>query len=967
MKQILEERKDLAKKKGTVLLTVVGVMMVLVVFLLSTLVLTASSNRRSYYTYYETQAQYAAQAALDSVTNSAYSNKDFYNWVSQKVLAGEAAKPITVEFDANSGIQFSNDTNVVNCTIERVPDNYVWDEDTKAIHAQRAWKITATASVGNGRNQADYTVCNYIYENYRAPEDGLTSGVQNEAQSTVFTGSTEENNNAAIALGTIQLGNAGITGNVKYLGPQISGQGSIPAGRLIYPGAPNYNIALGNDNYSIGNILFVNNVDIAVEARGEFQRAGEGAIYYGNINCTNKGFAWETNIAASYAPTSYNNLNYVYVDGTISNLSEASGGLFVGMSKGHVLGTHPVNLYAGAVNVPKIGSELAVYGDTYLYDRSLDSTWCGEAAVTQLTRFMANNLTKGNVFEGNGQPSSGSLFCNNNSLTLGGNRSFYCAGDLVFTNPNGVLTLLSNTYVGGHVYCAGTITGKDKLLDFDTGAPLDASRIHDKESDVASYFDSAYVTYARSGIDDYNGAANNSQMNLFPFQYRLDEIFQKYYRWDLQCVSAEAATNAINTDPLIDESWRCGHDWYVAEFDAPCEQYSVTTTEVLLHDGDPGFAWSVPGASYFWDAEVGKNAMKKVNVERTLIASGTKTYVPYTVPVNSGNAFIEEYQYVKPDSYMSQISAAGYAAIDDAAVFQSKMGAAAPTVSSGGGDNVRILFHDYSGEPQHMDLTAKYVSQSCTLDISAGGTVLIDPSVRPNKEIPLYIYLTGSKEGVDILINNTASYATGLDSPTAYYDEASPGSSIVANHGEVYIFFDTNVFLSKCRIMTTGLYGKMGGTYNGVINMVQNPIYPTDPNFGSVDAAYKFAYEIVPNALILGQKGNDYTGFTNGFFWNAEILMPTSALTYGTGNFVCPDVNYREEWNSGTFTATTNYLVGVGASMIDSTHLNDNWASIAYIGDKNRKVIETIDYGNNSSDLGADNKDYLHNNYQGAS
>ena len=42
MKQILEERKELSKKKGTVLLTVVGVMMVLVVFLLSTLVLTAS-------------------------------------------------------------------------------------------------------------------------------------------------------------------------------------------------------------------------------------------------------------------------------------------------------------------------------------------------------------------------------------------------------------------------------------------------------------------------------------------------------------------------------------------------------------------------------------------------------------------------------------------------------------------------------------------------------------------------------------------------------------------------------------------------------------------------------------------------------------------------------------------------------------------------------------------------------------
>ena len=966
MKQILEERKELSKKKGTVLLTVVGVMMVLVVFLLSTLVLTASSNRRSYYTYYETQAQYAAQAALDSVTNSAYSNKNFYDWVSQKVGLGDPAKPITVEFDANSGIQFTNDSNVVNCTIERVPDNYVWDEDTKAIHSQRAWKITATASVGNGRNQADYTVCNYIYETYRAPEDGLNSGVQNEAQSTVFTGSTEENNDAAISLGTIQLGNAGISGNVKYLGPQISGQGALPGGRLLYIGIPDYDIALGNDNYSIGNILFVNNVDIAVEARGEFQRAGESAIYYGNINCTNKGFAWETNIAAGYAPTSYNNLNYVYVDGTISNLSEADGGLFVGMSKGHVLGTHPVNLYAGAVNVPNIGSELAVYGDAYLYDRNLDSAWCGAAKISQLTRFVSNNLTKGNVFEGNGQPSSGNIICNNHSLTLGGGRDFSCGGDLIFTNPDGVLTLLSNTYVGGDVYCAGTINGKEKLFDLNTKAALPASRIHDQNSGVTSYYDSAYVTYAREGIDDYNSASNNNQMNLFPFQYRLDEIFEKYYRWDLKCTTAEAATNAINTDPMIDESWRCGHNWYVAEFDTPCNQYQVTTEEVILHDGDPGFAWGVQGASYYYDGEAGKNAMKKLNVTTTLVATGSKTFVPYTVPVASGDAFIKEYEFVKPDSYMTQVSAAGYAAIDDADVFKSKMGANAPTVTSGGGENVQILFHDYTGELKHMDLTAKYVSQSCTLDISQGGTVLIDPSVRQNKDIPLYIYLTGSKEEVDILINNTASYSTGLDSPTAYYNATTPGSSIVANHGEVYIFFDKDVYLSKCRIMTTGLYGKMGGTYNGVIRMVQNPIYPSDAKFSSVDANYKFAYEIVPNAVILGQKNHDYTGFANGFFWNAEVLMPTSKMTYGTGNFVTPDVYYREEWNSGEFTATTNYLVGVGASMIDSTHLGDNWASIAYIGDKNRKITETIDYGNNSSDLGADNKDYLHNNYQGA-
>ena len=69
------------KVEGSILFTVVLVMMVMVVFLMATLGLTSSANRRSYYTYFETQAQYAAQAALDAVTNSAYTDGEFYDWV----------------------------------------------------------------------------------------------------------------------------------------------------------------------------------------------------------------------------------------------------------------------------------------------------------------------------------------------------------------------------------------------------------------------------------------------------------------------------------------------------------------------------------------------------------------------------------------------------------------------------------------------------------------------------------------------------------------------------------------------------------------------------------------------------------------------------------------------------------------------------------------------------------------------
>jgi hypothetical protein len=168
--------------------------------------------------------------------------------------------------------------------------------------------------------------------------------------------------------------------------------------------------------------------------------------------------------------------------------------------------------------------------------------------------------------------------------------------------------------------------------------------------------------------------------------------------------------------------------------------------------------------------------------------------------------------------------------------------------------------------------------------------------------------------------------------------------------------------------------GSVGDNKSGTVYVVQNPVYPGDPNFGRQNAetdygdAFKFAYELVPNAIILADKTRDggYGG-SNGFFWNAELIMPEASIYNGTPNFVNLRPYYREEWDSYTkVPRASTYLVGMGGSMTDEVGANDQWATIAYIGDSHRKQQTTIDYGNNSSDLGADNKDYLHNNYQGA-
>ena len=997
MKQILEERKALAKKKGTVLMTVVGVMMVLVVFLISTLVLTASANRRSYYTYYETQAQYAAQAALDAVTNSAYSNKSFYDWVSTKVVTGESPKPITVDFAATSNIQFTNNDKVVNCTIERIPDNYVWDRDTKAIHSQRAWKITATASVGKGRNRADYTVCNYIYENYRAPEEGLNSGIQNQAESTVYNDpEDEEEQSKVIAIGTMQYGGASSANNMIYLGPQITGTSKLPDGRGNYDGKEQ---KVDNNNGAVGNIVFTNGIQSNVHIVNEFQRKGECAVYYGNIVGGNSSVvSWYANIQDTYKPTDYSEYNFVYVEG---KMNPGQTNLIVGRRKnGTEVGTagnYPVNLFAGCVDTSQAQTQksVVVYGDAYLLDPELDSYWDGYTDGTStLASFVSNNVNKANVNANLNAPVGGNIYSMNRNLTLSGEKKkLVIDGNVVFANPGGTLTIKGNVEVKGKIICAGTYSGNlpaitgtavNSYIDtayayynpnYKTSVPNDTFTEQKQVIDtvtyiytfVCGYSDPNYgaeaakpgnITAGWSGdLKDpsqftqggvyheevkttYKTETVTSTVNydfsLFPFGYRSDEIFERYYRWDLKQPStvgkAQTVANAKN-DLLVKESIACGHNWEGAELMTDCY-----------------------GNSY---------------------------YVPYTFPVNMAHKLIDEFKVANPTSAVDSLKANSDPVYETEADFKNAMGttAAGKTISVGAGSGVKICYHSNNENESELILpNATLVSESCVLNVASGATVVLDPSQRPNKNVPLYIYLTGGGS-CDIIVNNTANYALGAMEPVAYFDEATRKATTLAAHGEVCIFLDPAFNCDKVTIMTSGMYGRLAGApgenKTGDLYIVQNPIYPGDPNFGKntaelvdnvrvYDKKFTFAYELVPNAILMGQKGATYFG-TNGFFWNAEVIMPTARLGAGTSNFCNARPYYREEWDSLTRVGeASTYLIGVGGSMTDSITLNDKYGSLAYIGDSHRKTISTITYGNNSSDLGADNKDYLHNNYQGA-
>ena len=636
-------------------------------------------------------------------------------------------------------------------------------------------------------------------------------------------------------------------------------------------------------------------------------------------------------------------------------------------------GNYPVNLFVGSIKTSATDKTVAVYGDAYLLDPEQDSVWDGCDNKSALAQFVENNVNGANVDGELGAAVGGNIYCMNNSLTIGtGGKKMIIDGNLVFANKSGTLTVGNNIEVRGQIICSGTYVGSQPAITGDA--------VNDYIDTAYAYYNSNYSNDVPSRIEtvewdeqidtgeveyagqDYapdleyiwNGPAGagwyrkiyniihhseektiTNDYSLFPFAYRPDEIFERYYRWDLkQAVNVGPAetTNIALQDPLVQESIACGHNW--------------SGTELMT---------DVYGNSY---------------------------YVPYTFPCDAGHKLIDEYKVASPSTEIAKIHEAGYAVYDSEATFKEAMGSAKTKVinATGAAGSVPICYHDSDGVARKKDVqNAILVSESCVLRMSGMSRAVIDPSQRANKNVPLYIYLEGGADsGFTIVVNNTASYVLDETDPTPYYNDTTGEASYIAQHGEVVIFLDKNVSLNKACIVTSGLYGHMtdnstDSNKSGDVYIVQNPVYPGDPNFGRQNAetdfgdAFKFAYELVPNTIILGEANGRYGG-QNGYFWNAEAIMPTATLYNGTPNFVNMHPYYREEWDSLTkLPRQSTYLVGIGGSMTDQVGANDQWATIAYIGDKNRKQQTTISYSMNSSDLGADNKDYLHNNYQGAS
>ncbi|MBQ6042457.1 MAG: hypothetical protein IJL32_16990 [Oscillospiraceae bacterium] len=914
MKQIVRK----GTVKGTVLFTVVTVMLVMVTFLMTTLVLTTSAKRRAHYSYYETQAQYAAQAALNSITARAYNDPQFHRYLLDTVTVRNVQHEMTVDF-RDTDIQFTNfdettNTGTVTCWVERVDDQHVWDDVTHAIHSQPAWKITATANVGRGRNESEFTLCKTVYERFQANVDNAGAPVFNSVANSVLTYNKTLGNpgggggtpvRQATSPGMMSLGNQGVGDNGIWLGPQYSNLQSPPLGRTKYDSAPaSYLLEPDNDNYGVGNLIYVNNLYVDVMDSIMFQHKKEGAVIYGNVevndaNRENKGLHFMSGIATD-APDSYQDCNYVYIDGKLTVTS--SGGAFIGTQHGNNRGTHPVNLFCGAVDC---SNELTVYGDTVLYDPALSSSWSGTGENTALLNFTGSNINK-NPGTSYADDVTGNLICNNSSLTL---SNMTINGDLVYANPAGSLSLNGVTVKGELISAvAPTVTGGSieggQSLGADAYNKINTAYYTQDASDDNSYVKRVAAidntTTTESGRKKYD-------YSLMPYHLRIDEIFENYCRWDLAKDSEAEAQEFIDgatPDPLIDESEAAGHNWYVKDFNT---------------------------------------------------SSTTKVYVPATTAKQSFK-IIPEHKLYNKDQVVETVTGSSTLNITTLDQFNTFAGGAdkLPATSPTSVNKVQIVSHNQSAtvDKRFWNKPAKVVTTSCTVDVSSfgeGSMLFIDPSTSTD---PLYIVLKGTApagnlddNGFYIMVNNTAYYGGGdysSDTAATPYSTSSP--VFYPSSKQVYIFLDSSFSVSnKFYMMVTGSYSQLKSKD---FSIVQQPVYPDDASFTSVDEEYRYAYELVPNFTVFGCDQEYNFGDNACGFLNADIVMPKSKLNFKSLNMGDFAVKYREdcnvtEWYSGGNSATQSYgsvdgksyLCGIGAFLVDGLEATSNKKGMfAYVG-----------------------------------
>lgn len=949
----MKENVKKGKVKGTVLFTIVAVMMVMVVFLMSTLVLATSTHRRTYYSYFETQAQYAAQAALDVLTNYAYNYEDrsttdvnpdapFYDWVKTVTIGNP--QTVTVNFPDNGTVNTLRlRDGSVQCTVEKIDDVYFWDNQTQQVQSKPAWKITAEAVVGTGMQSATAQVCNYIYDS-RTDFDPDDLANRNNYSATHKRYNYKENTTTvpgsiypselmkAVTMFSKFDANVNQSGNnLAVFGPYSSGLQSLPVGRMNYNTDVDTFTEMINYGASVGDVISIGNYRRKTENHYAFQKLGEGVSYYGNIAIYNG----ETSFLSTYtlADAGYpdgifaNNCNYVFVDGTIYVNDRLQLG--VKNYNNQEIGWVPVNTYAGSIKALSGQAKISAYGDIFLYESDTDSIIPGGSGESKIVTFTNANIHKTAYGE---YDNMGNIFSANGRLVYGAQNGTTVEGSIVYTNPTGSLEIGQNangyTQVNGNIVCAGTLRINNQLK-MNAGSTIYCDAIEGtvptevtvrsmSDYDARRNYPTDYVSRMEKYYDEENDAyenLNNSMFDLsyFPFESRLDEVCERYYRWDIKSTDRSVVAKAIGevyaaTDRRIYESQCAGHNWGI-------EEIVEASTQTLY-------------------------------------------YVPYTTPTNPENGVVTKpifkIDIVPGTGADNEVRLGDIAYYDNAAAFLKTVerieGAPLKVYDKNNLPHLKqqttCYAHDINGNEANFQIgtNSYYITHSCVLDMremKPGGEnfIFVDPSVEGYHDgAPLVVFLRGKPmdELVNILVNNTAKYTLNSATGTPYVSMNG-----YAGRGEVIFMFEESFAgtqaVDKLSIVCTGLWPQYKANR---VSVVSSPTYPGTAGYDSLGDDMKYKFELMPNVIIYGEKGVNYR-FVNQLCLNATVIMPESTIQPDAQNGNTK-VYYREYCTLPTaFESPGTCATNCYGVMLLEAFRGKNCSSVVYLADENRPSTGT--------------------------
>lgn len=413
------------KVKGSILFTVVSVMAILIIFLMGTLVLATSASNRAHRTYSTSQTQYTARTAIDSILEAFSSSDDFAEAICD-LSPSNSSLTVDVELDQSTLASMGDVHDVV---IEYVGQQKYYNENTKVWEDKDQLKITAQVTLGG----ITKTATGYLIKD--PPKNNSSSG----GGAGFVTGGTANSKNHTSSFGgtyfNIDQTLASLNFNSLDLGAETKSYWS------------NKKFSLTNGQVMEADVVMNGSLYINTKCIFLFPTTGKGVSVWGDLSFQNPDkmdFISKNVIAGnSYK---YNEIPYLYVDGTIK--TEGENSLTWGNSN------LPLNIFCGKAEIT-CGSNSNIYADMYIMDEG-NSFITAKGSNSMLTKWTSSVLNKTRDLNA-ASYSSGSIFSKGN-LTLGG---FSITKNVRVKND---LTIDATTYdvtIGGDVVVGGklTITG----------------------------------------------------------------------------------------------------------------------------------------------------------------------------------------------------------------------------------------------------------------------------------------------------------------------------------------------------------------------------------------------------------------------------------------------------------------------------------------------------------------------------